>query len=716
MSDSFQPGLHLIHGNRVEDLRDLLVALLQKYPPAPLEPAVFLVQSNGIAQWLKLRLAAPEAWHIAAAVDMQMPARFLWQAYRAVLGPDTVPAESPFDKERLTWRLMRLLPGWLDEPLFAELAHFLRDDDDLRKRYQLAAELADLFDQYQVYRADWLAAWSAGRDELISPRGVREPLPESQRWQAELWRRVLADLPLDESHLSRAEMHRQFIGQVRTGTGLLPGLPRRLFVFGLSALPQQALEALHALSTRLQIYLFVHNPCRYYWADIIEERELLQPLRPSHAAKPGLAALDQVELAAAANPLLAAWGKQGRDFIGLLYQYDQASAGSQQIDLFQPFVETPGSGSLLAQLQQGILDLEPPASPPLPVDPADRSITFHLAHSRQREVEVLHDQLLAMFDEATRAGRRLEPRDVIVMVPDIDVYAPHIEAVFGNIAPQDERYIPYTVADRPTRATSPLMTAVETLLQLPDQRFAASEVLALLQVPAVRARYGIEEADLPRLQQWIGESGIRWGLDARHRERFALPPLAQNSWRFGLERMLMGYAVGDGDGWNGIEPYAEPSGQAATLVGDIAAMLEGLQRHGRLLGRDHAPAEWGTLLRELWHDFLQAESAQDQLVLDQLDAALERWLEACAAAGLADPLPLTVVREALLAGFDATGISQRFLAGSVNFCTLMPMRAIPFPVVCLLGMNVGDYPRLRAPGGFDVMAGRYRPGVRSRRV
>ncbi|HKR77231.1 MAG TPA: exodeoxyribonuclease V subunit gamma, partial [Rhodanobacter sp.] len=189
ITEDIQPGLMVVHGNQLEDLRDLLVAWLARTPLAPLEDELMLVQSNGIAQWLKLALARPRkagGMGISAAVEMQLPGRFLWSAYRAVLGREAVPADSPFDKSRLAWRLMRLLPTQLHHAEFAPLRHFLGEGQaDATKLFQLARQIADLFDQYQVYRADWLDDWERGRDVLRDDtRGQPMPLPATQRWQA----------------------------------------------------------------------------------------------------------------------------------------------------------------------------------------------------------------------------------------------------------------------------------------------------------------------------------------------------------------------------------------------------------------------------------------------------------------------------------------------------------------------------------------------------
>src|SRR5690554_3277225 len=365
------PGLMLVHGNRAEALRDVLVAWMRHQPLAPLEDEVVLVQSNGIAQWLRLALADERegGCGIAAAMRFDLPSRFLWRAYRAVLGRDAVPEISPFDESRLVWRLMRLLPGLLADPAYLPLARFLVDDTDARKRFQLARRLADLFDQYQVYRADWLAAWAAGEDTICDPRGRATLLPDDQRWQAALWRALRTDLlaaGVAETG-GRAVVHEAFMEAAGRADRTRPaGVPRRLLVFGLSSLPRQSLEVLAALSRWSQVLMCIHNPCEHYWADIVPDKDLLRTAHRRQQRRLGSPPVLTEDLVwSHAHPLLAAWGKQGRDFIGLLDEHDsdasragylpQFAAIEQRIDLFS----SPGQGSMLQQLQDDILQLRP---------------------------------------------------------------------------------------------------------------------------------------------------------------------------------------------------------------------------------------------------------------------------------------------------------------------------------------------------------------------
>ncbi len=717
-------GFMVVHGNRLDELRSLVVSWMRRYPLAPLENEIALVQSNGIAQWLKLALAEDAededlgGCGIAAAVDVQLPGSFMWQLYRTVLGREEIPLTSLLDKAPLTWRLMRLLPEMIDRPHFEPLQRFLTVDADMRKRYQLSERLADLFDQYQVYRADWLEDWAAGRHQLRSVRGEIRPLSPANIWQAELWRALLLDVGAQGMAQSRAGVHQRFMERIQSLGQAPAGLPARVIVFGISSLPAQALEALAGLARFSQVLLCVHNPCRHHWADIVADKDLLRHQYKRQARKSSMPlVLDPQALHQHAHPLLAAWGKQGRDYINLLDSHDNPHNyrfcfKDERIDLFSD----GDPKHVLGQVQDDILELRPldesralwPAVDPL----QDRSIRFHVAHSAQREVEILHDQLLARFSR----DADLRPRDVIVMVPDIDSYAPHIRAVFGQIERDDKRFIPFTLADQGQRGRDPLLIAVEHLLKLPDSRFPVSEILDLLDVPALRARFGIQERDLSTLHRWIEGAGVRWGLDARQRANLGLPDaLEQNSWQFGLRRMLLGYAVGAGEAYQGIEPYDEIGGLDAALIGPLVALIDALDIAYAEFFSAATAQQWGVRLQTLLQVFFQPESEHDDYLLAQLESLRETWLQTCETVGLQDPLPLTVVREAWLAGLDQGRLSQRFLAGSVNFCTLMPMRAIPFKVVCLLGMNDGDYPRAQPPLDFDLMGSDYRPGDRSRR-
>ncbi|WMQ74932.1 MAG: RecBCD enzyme subunit RecC [Sodalis sp.] len=704
------------HSNQLDLLKTLIAALIAGRPLRdPFQPEVILVQSNGMAQWIQMELAAH--FGVAANIDFPLPSSFIWQMFTRVL-PD-IPDESAFAKSAMTWRLMMLLPRLCRKADFAAISEYLRDDDDKRKVFQFATRIGDLFDQYLVYRPDWLESWQRG--ETIDDLG------EPQRWQAPLWRALMAETEGAGQPLwHRANLYQRFIQTLTQSQTRPPGLPDRVFIFGISALPPTYLQALQVLGRHIDIHLLFTNPCRYYWGDIRDRAfldRLLHRRRRHYQQQTEQALFRRPEQAAVlfnalgeqqtGNPLLASWGKQGRDNLYLLAQMD----GISEVDAF---VE-PAGDNLLSLVQRDILTLEDHAvidmdgetltqgggKRPLRLD--DRSLSLHICHSSQREVEVLHDSLLAMMVE----DPTLRPRDVVVMVADIDCYAPAIQAVFGNTG--GERYLPFAISDKRARHLHPVLPAFLSLLELPRSRFAAEQVLALLEVPTLAARFAIDEQGLQLLRLWVAESGIRWGLDDDTLRELMLPTTGQHTWQFGLTRMLLGYAMDSESGdWQDILPYDESSGLISGLAGQLAELLMRLRHWRDQLAQPRALDAWLGCAREMIEDFF-APDAEAEAALALLENQWQQVLQCGLRAGYDQLVPVTLLKDALAVRLDQKRVSQRFLAGAINFCTLMPMRSIPFRVICLLGMNDGVYPRTLPPTGFDLMVQQPQRGDRSRR-
>ncbi|MDF2181998.1 exodeoxyribonuclease V subunit gamma [Neptuniibacter sp. CAU 1671] len=676
------------------DLIVLKALLLKQISLQPLEdPFVaeqILVQSPGMAQWLKLELAQSQG--IAASIEFPLPASFLWQCFSSVL--DDVPQRSAFNKEAMQWKLMQVLPPLLKLEAFSALKRYLRDDPDQFRLYQLSQKIADLFDQYLVYRADWIADWEQG--------GCLAAI--DQPWQPILWR-ALVDYThsLGQSHWHRANMFDAF-KQALTQPGVTRRLPQRLFVFGISALPQNYIEALQQLGQRIDVHLMVCNPCRYYWGDVVDQKQIAR-LNRRWFDKPGMVAEQLLDLG---NPLLSSMGKLGRDYI-----YQLQALQSQELDAFVD----PGRTTLLNAVQQDILDLSDPSALPDQlthsghkqfIQSDDRSLSVHSCHSALREVEVLHNQLLALFEE----NPGLQPRDIIVMMPDVGVYAPYIDAVFSSASA--ERKIPYAVSDQNTAQENPLLLSFARLLKLPQSRFSVSDLLELLEVPAIQRRFELDEAAFNTLSDWVNGANIRWGLDGAQRAAWSIPVFEENSWRFGLRRMLSGYALGNTGLWQGIAPYPEIEGLQAELLGKLAAFINCLDHLRTALTGDKTLADWVQVINQLL-DNCYLPDTDDELALKTIRDLLQHLQQQLSDANWQGPLSATVVVDYLLAGLEESRSSQRFLVGAVNFCTLMPMRSIPFRVVCLLGMNDAAYPRAIAPMGFDLMHEQPRRGDRSRR-
>ncbi|WP_087018758.1 exodeoxyribonuclease V subunit gamma [Thaumasiovibrio subtropicus] len=707
------------HSNQLDVLKSLLVELIRRDPLAnPLQAEQILVQSPGMSQWLKLALANEQG--IAANLAFPLPATFIWQLFIDVL--EGVPQRSAFNKEAMTWKLVKLLPDFLEHPEFVPLARYLEEDNDGLKTFQLARKIADIFDQYLVYRPEWMAAWEAG-----------ETVPEHEElhpWQPILWRAIYQmTTDLGQSHYHRGNLYQTFIETLvaHQARGTVPdNLPDRLFVFGISALPPRYLDALEALGAHIDVHLMFTNPCQHYWGDIRDQRFIDRLARRTHrqivwrddhseviGERPTLkgepqAYIDDVHGHQVGNSLLASMGKLGRDNLCLL-------AEKEPLDI-DAFVEIDRRG-LLQHIQADILELEDRDNHALALDSqhkigltcGDDSLSIHACHSAMREVEVLQDQLLAMFDR----DPTLSARDIVVMVSDINQYSPAIQAVFGN-APND-RYIPFSISDRTADTENPILLAFHHLLLLPRQRCSASELQSLLEVPAIMRRFDIASEQLPTLTQWLQECGVRWGLNAQTATQFDLPSQHVNTWLFGLQRMLLGYAMPAGMGiYEEQLAYDEVQGLNAELAGKLGLFIEQVIWLREALQSPKSGIAWQALINQILDKLFCFEADDERvvtLVRDKVEQLVTQLQDATFDEALGHGVIISYFRDAL----NNERVSQRFLAGQLNFCTLMPMRSIPFRVVCLLGMNDGSYPRSVNREGFDLMALHNKRGDRSRR-
>ncbi|WP_339409553.1 exodeoxyribonuclease V subunit gamma [Pseudomonas sp. EA_35y_Pfl2_R5] len=685
--------LTLYHAADLETLGELATRLLATPMREPFAPALVVVPSQGMGRWLTLELARKQG--IAMQLEVQLPAKFVWDLSRLALGQ--LPEQSAFSPSSLSWRLYDWLCEQANLAEAPRLAHYL-DGGDERRRLSLALKIADVFDQYLLYRDDWLAAWE--RNELLD-------LGPDEAWQALLWRELTKD-----GHPHRARLLEDLLTRLYDPAPL-NDLPERVLVFGISSLPPHHMRVLEGLARHTEVVIFALNPCREAWGEIRDIRELAR--QPE--ASPEDWYLD------VGHPLLASLGKQGRDFFDSLFSL-ASSEGSQELGLYSED-DALHDDSLLHALQNDILRLhtrQPDERLQLRED--DRSLELHIAHSPLREVEILHDQLLARF----AADPELTPDQVVVLTPDIERYAPYIEAIFSaktgapreGVGRSSTPYIPYSLADRSLRAEIPLIEAFLSLLALPDSRFTAEEVLTLLEQPALARRAGIEAEDLTLLRDWLREAGVRWGRDDAHREQLGLPADAAFTWRQGLDRLLLGFAAPPqlaglnapllGSSW----PLDALEGGRAQLLGRLSGFVEGLAALAQSLQRPRPLAEWAQSLQVLIDQLFDEREAGDTLLL--LSKACAALQEQATASGVERPIELALIRQQLTAALEQGSAASGFLTGAVTFCTMVPMRSLPFRLVCLLGLDDGALPRRTPAAGFDLIGQKPRRGDRARRL
>jgi exodeoxyribonuclease V gamma subunit len=661
-------GLTLHTSNRLEILADQLAQLLSDTPASPFTPETVVVQSHGMRRWLAQELA--QRLDICANVEFPFPQNFFRRLLETIF-PEA-EASLRYEREMMTWRVMQLLPALMRKKEFAAVARYLEGEKRERRAFQLAQKIAGVFDQYLVFRPALIARWDTGAD--------------AENWQAILWREF-SGKPAHQ--VAEAQRLTDAIRQKN-----IPQLPRRLGIFGISTLPPFYLSLFEEIAAVLPVHLFLMEPTPEWWGDIRSQRERARMKQPE------LFDFDKSE-AEESNPLLAANAKQGRDFLNLVFDLN----ANEQTSFLAPAADT-----VLHQIQRDIFELRDPATKRV-VAAGDRSLQMHACHSPRRELEILHDQLLALFER----DPSLKPKDVVVMMPEVAIYAPFIDAVFA-VSENPALVIPYTIADRSARAASGAIDTFLRALEILPGRFGVTEVLALLESPAVQRKFKIESADLEVVRGWLEACAIRWGIDAEHRAQFHLPRFADNTWRHGLDRMLLGSALmpKDRELFHGILPFDEIEGSSTEVLGQLVEFLERLFALARDFPRPRSLRDWQDDLSVALENLLEPDETT-ALELVQLRAAIARLGAIAEHSGNDDAAPLDIIIAQLESLLNESAGAAGFLSGGVTFCALKPMRSIPFRVVCLLGLNDTAYPRHDPPPGCELIAQNPQRGDRNTR-
>ncbi|HEX3873603.1 MAG TPA: exodeoxyribonuclease V subunit gamma [Solirubrobacteraceae bacterium] len=718
--------LHIHRSERADGLVDALGLLLADPLADPFAAEVVAVPTRGMERWLTQRLSTSLGARpgrrdgVCANIDFPFPRRLTADAVATASGID--PALDPWLPERAVWPLLEVIDAALAEPWLQAFAAYLGGPDDpatgeapdpvrRARRLRGASHITELYDRYAVHRPEMLGAWLAGEHT----DGAGRRLPPDAVWQAELWRalrrRIGAPGP--------AERVAAACERIRADADVVE-LPRRVSLFGLTRLPAGLLGVLRAIAAARDVHLFLLHPSPTLWSTVAGVGG--SSSQTTNAVRTNAVRRDQDTTAdLPSNRLLASWGQDAREMQLVLGGPAAADrTDPETVDHHHPIDHA--TGSLLALIAADVRADRRPAGAPVsgrdderPVlDPDDRSLQIHSCHGRARQVEVVRDAILHELIE----NPELESRDVIVMCPDIETFAPLIAATFGagdvstddpdDPLPADGRPADLRVrlADRALLQTNPILSLVSQLMALVGGRVTASEVLDLADREPVRRRFLLDDDDLARIQDWVSASGIRWGLDAAHRAPFKLDALPTGTWRAGLDRVLAGVAMTEAGLRlvDGVLPLDDVGSGSIDLAGRLAELVDRLETALDRLGQTQTIDAWA---RAIAHaaDLLSVPAPAESWQRSELQRLLDDVVEQATVSGVVNPTGLAPAEVRALLADRLRGRPTRanFRTGHLTICTLVPMRSVPHRVVCLLGLDDGMFPRQAPRDGDDLM-------------
>lgn len=607
-------------------------------------------------------------------------------------------------------------------------------------------------------------------------------------WQMKLWclLRPMLKLDTDEANLTaqeqdkiykilnsldRAQVLNRLNQQLKDPSYKVHLSCERVFVFGVSALPQCVVDFLTALANRMQVFILLFNPCHKFWADLnsyaidnfqefIKKAVAAQAntskytslLRRKVVAVPDLkeslkrSSFDRSGERVEGHPLLLSYGRQCKDLLNMLLDVEptvnSVSCFSEPLEegtfttakvasaFRKEDYEVIRGGTLLKYLQNSIFDLDNGLAR-YEIAHTDRSLVIHSCYTIRREVEVLKDNLLRLFNEhrcpyrqsnggciAHKLGHHCEyrsrfykcqrtdllPRDIVVMVPAINTYAPHISAVFGEATPSDPDYIPYVISDQTETEANTAAAAMLRLLEINSERITSVMVIELLNEPSIARRFDIRPEDVDVISTWLTENNVFWGLDqddAQEVSQIDIP----GTFSHGLDRMILGTMLGETEH---TPCFSEIEGNDAQLLGKLWSFIHALRELRQHFKPElqQTPKDWQNKLQFQLRQRFFDDSEETTRALACIDKFISDLNLVFSHLKQAPRITLQVFAAALRKGLTAVRNFTPYYGEKVNFCSLVPMRAVPFKHVFILGMNDGDFPRQNVYPAFNILNNR----------
>ncbi len=669
--------LNIIKSNNMENLMDAMVALSASARPSvqkdPMMPEWIGVQSKGMRQWISIEAA--RRLNICANFQFFFPRQIMDEIF---LGLETFKDKNQnLNDDLFFWSVLKQVYENRSQKEFLRINNYLSEDDTGRKLFQFSMKMANVFNDYQVYRPHMLLDWK----EKKAFSRLKDP---DAHWQAKLWQKLVSND--SENHLAfKADT---FLKQYQQDVFTQDHLPGQISFFGLSSMPKLFLQILNTVSDTIDIYLYLLTPSNQYFFDIKSEKQISKMAVNTERDRIGD---DHYEMT---NPLLSSLGLSGKRFHASLEAFDYHEPIE---DLFEDPLKT--SNTMLSYLQSDILNLvhrkRGNENEPVKIPADDTSLSIHACHSPMRETQVLKDLLLNEFEE----NQTLEPHDILVMMPDIEAYAPFIESVFSL-----EKTLPFSISDRRKRSESETLEAFLKILALKDSRLEQRQIVDLLLSPSIARAFHISLDDISSIEKMVADANILWGEDSEHKDSLGLAPFAENTWQFGFRRLFMGMIMPENYGQlvKDILPCESFEGLELDVLGKLAKFCDTLFSCLNRLNGQKTMDKWCDALKQIRAELMDQDytNTEDMIFLSQTIDQMKTDTEN---AKLHTPVSYDVIRSYIEQKLDMNISQGSFLNGTITFCNIMPMRSIPFKMIVLMGMDERSFPRQTFSPGFDLI-------------
>lgn len=705
------------HSNHPEYFKNLLISIMSdQLLSDPMQSEIIIIENKILSEWIQIELA--KYFGISANIIFLDLISFIKKISYKFLPNNFVIND--FNCSVIYWKFMEILPKICLKKNFSIIKDYLHNDIHQRKCGQLSEKLVKLFIKYLIYRPDWLNSWQSNKI-------VHDITDIHQLWQSELWCMLLKHLKYNDifiyENINYLQNCKNFFKNIQKINNDF--LPNRIFIFGITSIPSIYWEILYFLSYHIDIYLWFISPYNKFNYNKFVQQNLLN-LNLSHKyttfnvinVSRSLFAIELNNDAIISNTIRDSSITYKLknillDFCGFIGENTLFSLSKFRNLLEKKIFVIPKENSLLQILQKNILEFQEH----IVIDEntcgietlqnhkryvlrlEDKSVTVHVCYNIYREIEILHDNLLLMLQD----NPLLLQQGVIVMAPNICNYTAAIKVVFNNIY---NRNLPFIISNNYDTHTHPIILNFLNILNISYNRCTSEEILSFLKLSLIADKFNITEEAVKLLHQWTIESGIRWGLDDVTLSNLNLPITRQNTWYFGLTRMLLGYAIHDEFSvWENICSYDGIHAEHISIIAQLGDFLKILRKWRDRFNQSYTLIEWMPYINEIIDDFFYCSNTNVEAnkILSLLKNYWKNILEPGIKSGYSEVINIIVLRDKLYRILHKKRIRYKFLPNVINFCDITPICCIPCKVVCFLGMNEDIFPRNNIPLDFDLL-------------
>jgi len=619
------------------------------------EKEIFVYDSKILFQYLNIFIA--EKIGISANIKLYHPNDFIWKLFE-IISPKK-KLKNTFTHSMMIWKIMKIID---DKKIFE---NYNKKEAKLQK-FKFSFLMANIFEQYIFYRPNWINEWETEKNTSI--------IDQNDIWQIKLWIEIIKNSKKTHQYSYHfANLFYNFQKLFEEKKIQKKHLPSRCFIISSFALNPSYIRIFQNISTYINIYFLYVTPFKKNIFNFIQDNNIF--LNQKKNKKP------------CDNSLIKLWGQYEKIYALYIIR-------SKEMKIINCFKEN-NNRNLLNSIKNDLLKKNINKKKRFLIS-TDNSISINICFNKKNEIEILHKKLLIFFNK----NSSIKPKDVVVTSFSIENYISSINSVFAS--ENNKKQIPFFIANKFSKKTNIIISSFKKILNLANSRFHNEEILEFLDIPEIAKKFNLSEEEIKILYYWIEEANIRWAIDCKHKDYLSFPKNKQNTWLYGIEKLLLSYAMNDTEKvWNNILSCSSINGSRTEIIEKLIIFIKTLKKWQKKLSRSQYLIHWHSLSKDLINDFFFCS----QKIEKSIKMIQKNWTEMInnnLSSGYLKKVSINILIKNFFYKYYFNN-HQKFLPDVVNFCHPNAVCYIPFKIICIIGADHLSVPKINHLDKFNLL-------------